>query len=53
MNRRRQVGEKTPCALKGFFFRVGRVIDATGKYVIHACRKSCATDVKRNMTIVP
>src|SRR4051794_13572824 len=25
----------------------------TGKYVIHACRKSCATDVKRNMTILP
>jgi hypothetical protein len=25
----------------------------TGKYVIHACRKSCATDVKRNMTIAP
>jgi hypothetical protein len=25
----------------------------TGKYVIHACRKNCAIDVKRNMTIVP
>src|SRR4051812_10245755 len=25
----------------------------TGKYVIHACRKSCTTDIKRNMTILP
>ena len=25
----------------------------TGKYVIHACRKKCATDVKRSMTILP